>query len=482
MKTPFSELDGLAQADLVSRGEVTALELVDAAIERIERLNEPLNAVITNTFERARRQAAGDELIEGPFSGVPFLLKDLGAHTAGDPYYAGMQFLKDLEWVAPSDTHLAHRFRAAGFVFLGKTNTPELGSVPDTEPVAFGPTRNPWDLDRSPGGSSGGSAAAVASGMVAVASASDGGGSIRIPASCCGTVGLKPSRGRISAGPDYAEVWAGFEYEHVVTTTVRDTAAVLDAVSGPAVGDPYSAPLPGRPFRDEVGADPGRLRVGLLVADPSDLIETDPECRLAVEETGRVLETLGHIVEQAHPKALTEYGDVRRHFGRVVSCLTASDLSDWERTTERVISEKDVEPVNWEIAQAGRRRSVDDYLYSLNWLHSWARRMQQWWADGFDLLVTPTMGVPPLHIGALASSPGDPLAGMRAAGPVVVYTVPYNITGQPAVSLPLHTTEAGLPVGVQLVAEYGGEDLLIRVASLLEQAQPWNTRRPPLHG
>ena len=411
---------------------------------------------------------------------VPFLLKDLGAHTAGDPYYEGMQFLKDLDWVAKSDTHVAGRFRAAGFVFLGKTNTPELGSMPDTEPVAFGPTLNPWDLGRSPGGSSGGSAAAVAAGMVPVASGSDGGGSIRIPASCCGVVGLKPSRGRVSAGPHHGEGWAGFEYEHVLTKSVRDTAAVLDVVSQMAVGDPYTAPPPRRPFQEEVDADTGHLRVGLLLADPSQLTDTDAECRLAVEETGGLLEAMGHTVEHAHPAALEDHGDVRRHFGRVVSCLTASTLSEWEQVTGRSIGEEDVEPVNWAIAQAGRSRTAGDYLRSLSWLHSWARRVRQWWADGFDLLVTPTMAQQPLPIGALGASPGDPLAGMRASGPLVVFTMPFNITGQPAVSIPLHTNPNGLPIGVQLIAGYGREDLLIGVSSALERARPWTARMLPL--
>src|SRR5206468_2186763 len=256
MSDDLALLDATTQAELVRQRKVSPRELVDAAIARIERLNPKLNAVVTQRFEKARAEAAAPDLPAGPFRGVPFLLKDLICHSAGDPYHAGMRLLRELRWVEPEDTYLAARFRAAGFVFLGKTNTPELGPVPTTEPLAYGPTRNPWDTGRSPGGSSGGSAAAVAAGMVPAAHANDGGGSIRIPASECGLVGLKPSRGRTSLGPDIGDSWAGMAVEHVVTRSVRDTAAILDAVSGYMAGDPYTAPPPTRPFRSEVGAAP----------------------------------------------------------------------------------------------------------------------------------------------------------------------------------------------------------------------------------
>src|SRR5207244_2860751 len=270
MSDDLALLDATAQAELVRQRRVTPRELVDAAIARIERVNPKLNAVISQRFEKARAEAAAPDLPDGPFRGVPFLLKDLICHSAGDPYHAGMRLLRELGWVERYDTHLAARFRAAGFVCLGRTNVPELGPAPTTEPLAYGPTRNPWDTGRSPGGSSGGSAAAVAAGLVPVAHANDGGGSIRIPASACGLVGLKPTRGRTSLGPDTGESWAGAVAEHVVTRSVRDTAALLDAVAGPMPGDPYFAPPPARPFAAEVGLDPGRLRIGVLARVPGD--------------------------------------------------------------------------------------------------------------------------------------------------------------------------------------------------------------------
>src|SRR5882724_1408934 len=293
MATDLALLDATAQAELVRQRKASPRELVDAAIDRIERVNPRLNAVITPLFETARAQADSTRLPDGPFRGVPFLLKDLICHSAGDPYHAGMRLLRELRWVEREDTYLAARFRASGFVFLGKTNTPELGPVPTTEPLAYGPTRNPWDPGRSPGGSSGGSAAAVASGMVPAAHANDGGGSIRIPASACGLVGLKPSRGRTSLGPDAGAVWEGMAIEHVVSRSVRDTAAVLDVVAGYVPGDPYTAPPPARPFRAEVGADPGRLRVGLLTRAPGGAVELHPECVRGAQMTARLLESLG---------------------------------------------------------------------------------------------------------------------------------------------------------------------------------------------
>src|SRR5213594_4421565 len=247
-------LDATAQADLVRQRKASPRELIDAAIARIERVNPQLNAVIIQRFEKAHAEAAAPDLPAGPFRGVPFLLKDLICHSAGDPYHAGMRLLRELEWVERYDTHLAARFRAGGFVFLGRTNVPELGPAPTTEPLAYGPTRNPWDTNRSPGGSSGGSAAAVASGMVPVAHANDGGGSIRIPASECGLVGLKPTRARVSQGPVVGESWAGGTIDGAVTRTVRDAAAVLDAISAPMPGEPYYPPTLPRPLRDEVGA------------------------------------------------------------------------------------------------------------------------------------------------------------------------------------------------------------------------------------
>ena len=473
-------LDATAQAELVRTRRASPRELVDAAIARIERVNPRLNAVITPRFEKARREADAP-LPDGPFRGVPFLLKDLTCHSAGDPYHAGMRVLRDLRWTEPHDTHLAARFRAAGFVFLGKTNTPELGPVPTTEPIAYGPTRNPWDSGRSPGGSSGGSAAAVATGMVPVAHANDGGGSIRIPASECGLVGLKPSRGRTSLGPDVGESWAGMTVEHVVARSVRDTAAILDAVAGYLPGDPYTAPRPARPWREEVGAAPGRLRIGLTVRAPGAQFPVDPECATAAGEAARLLESLGHRVEEAYPAALDD-PDAGGAAVQVVTAWTARDLDYWSERTGRKIGPDDVEPMIWSIAEMGRAVSAVEYIRSVEHMHAHTRRMATWWADdGFDLLLTPTMIELPPPLGSFDATPADPLHGFSRSASFVAFTLPFNVTGQPAVSLPLHWSAGGLPVGVQLVAAYGREDVLVRIAAQLEDACPWRDRRPPIH-
>ena len=288
MLEELATLDATAQAELVRVGTLTPCELVDAAIDRIERVNPKLNAIIIPLFEKARDQARG-KIPAGPFRGVPFVVKDIVCHTAGDPYHCGLRVLRDLGWTEQEDTYLAMRYRAAGFVFVGKSNLPELATCPTTEPLAYGPTRNPWDPKRSTGGSSGGSAAAVASGMVPVAHGNDMGGAIRIPGSACGLVGLKPSRGRTTLGPDCGELWWALTHEHVLTRSVRDSAGVLDAVAGPAPGDPYTAPPFRWPLLDELGQPPGRLRIGFRTRLPSGEGEPHPDCRAAVVKTARLL-------------------------------------------------------------------------------------------------------------------------------------------------------------------------------------------------
>jgi amidase len=480
MTNELAGLDATAQADLVRQGALTAAELVDAAIARIEALNPRLNAVIISTFERARTQARAGDLADGPFRGVPFLLKDLGAHLAGEPLHAGMRFLRELGWVEPRDTYLAAKFRAAGLVSLGKTNTPELALLPTTEPQSYGPSRNPWDTSRSTGGSSGGAAAAVAAGLVPVAHATDGGGSIRVPASACGLVGLKPSRGRTSLGPDVAERWGGLSVEHVVTRSVRDTAAILDLVAGAMPGDPYVAPPPRRPFTAEVGSPVERLRIGVLRSSPSGTA-VHLDCAAAADSAGRLLESLGHSVEAAHPEGLGDPEFVRSVI-TLIACSTARALDFWSEKTGRVIGAADVECLTWAVADLGRALSAATYLRALEHTHAQGRRIARWWADGFDLLVTPTQAEPPPPLGQFVSPPDDPLAGFARAAPFSTFTLPFNATGQPAISLPLHWSSDGVPIGVQLVAAYGREDLLIRVAAQLEQARPWAQRRPPVFG
>ncbi|MGE0820815.1 MAG: amidase [Candidatus Binatia bacterium] len=481
MADELATLDATAQAELVRNGQVKPSELVDRAIARIEKLNPQLNAVITPLFDKARAQVTAPTLPNGPFRGVPFLLKDLGCHSDGDPYHEGCRFLKNAGWVARGDTYMAAKLRAAGFVFLGKTNTPEFGSLPTTEPQAYGPTRNPWDISRSPGGSSGGSAAAVASGIVPAAHANDGGGSIRIPASECGLVGLKPSRGRLSWGPDYGELWAGLAIEHVVSRSVRDSAAILDVVAGAMPGDPYFAPPPSRPFLQEVGANPGRLRIGMMTTAGGGAIPVHPDCVTAVNDTARLLESLGHHVEESYPKTLDHNHERFGHVWTLVASSVAALVAHWEKAVGRPVGKDDLELHNWTIMEIGRTKTAAQYVAAVTWLQADTREIVRWWQEGFDLLLTPTIAEPPPPLGQFVSTPTDPLAAARRTETIIPFTPAFNQTGQPAISLPLHWNAQGLPIGIHLVAAYGREDLLLQVASQLEQARPWANRRPPVH-
>ncbi len=446
------DLDAVGQADLVRRGEVSPAELVDAAIARIEDRNPVLNAVIHERFEAARAEAAGD-LPDGPFRGVPFLVKDAVCAMAGEPDHAGMAFLKRRGHVAQTDQWLAERYRAAGFVILGRTNLPELALAPTTEPEAYGPTHNPHDLERTPGGSSGGSAAAVADGWVAAAHGNDMGGSIRIPSSCCGLVGLKPSRARTTIGPAFGEYWGQMTHEHVLCRSVRDTAAILDATAGPGPGDPYTAPPPRRPWADEVGADPGRLRVGVMRGSP--FAETDDECVAAADELSRRLADAGHEIVESYPAALDDPTGTMPYV-TMVNVHVASELARIGRLVGEEITEADVEPNTWAQAEAGRAVDAVTYWEAIEAMHAWSRRVAVWWED-HDLLVTPTMGTVP------------PKLGEAEVFAMVAFALPFNVTGQPAISLPVHTTGAGLPVGAQLVGAYGREDQVIAASAQVAQ-------------
>jgi amidase len=480
MSNDLANLDATAQAELVRRRQASPLELTNAAIARIEKVNPQLNAVITPLFEKARQQAAAPELPDGPFRGVPFLLKDLDALSAGDPYHAGTQFLRELRWVADHDTYLVAKLRAAGFVFLGKTNTPELGLNVTTEPKSYGASHNPWNIEHSTGGSSGGSGAAVAAGMVPAAHASDGGGSIRIPASECGLVGLKPSRGRVSLGPDHGEFWHGLVISHVVTRTVRDTAAILDVVAGAMPGDPYIAPPPPRPFLAEVGANPGRLRIGVMARLPGGG-PLHPDCAAAVQDTARLLESLGHQVEESHPPAFDELQESITQFSTLLMSWVAATLDEISETTGKTVGPDGVEELTWTYATMGRAITAPQYIHAIDWLHAFTRRMASWWTTGFDVLLTPTLAGPPPRLGELVPPPGNPFAGSEKVFALIPFTAQFNITGQPAMSLPLYWNRDALPIGVQLIAGYGREDVLIRVAAQLENARPWRERRPPVH-
>ncbi|MSO79201.1 MAG: amidase [Acidimicrobiia bacterium] len=479
MGDPFAILDATAQADLVRRGEVTPVELVDAAIARIEALNEQLNAVVLPRFERAHDDAMA-EVPDGPFRGVPFLTKDLGCPTAGERQTEGMRFLKDAGYIATQTARLAERFRGAGFINLGRTNSPELGLVPTTEPEAWGATHNPWDRQRSSGGSSGGSAAAVAAGLVPIAHASDGGGSIRIPASACGLVGLKPSRGRVSQAPGPGELSNFLSVQLGVCRSVRDAATLLDVAAGAEVGDPMTLPAPARPYRDLIGRSPGNLRVGVMIDAPGGATAVHPECVTAVTQASKLLEALGHHVESSHPNAFDD-PDRGRLFGTVWAVRTATQLATWSAAVGRAITIDDVEPNTWAMAEMGRAASAVDYFQSVNAIQVWSRAMAGWWHDGFDLLLTPTLAEPPAPLGTFTNTREQPFQGSLRAGPYTPFTPAINLTGQPAISLPLHRTPDGLPIGVHLVAANGREDLLIAVAAQLETAAPWAEQRPAMH-
>lgn len=475
----LAELDATGQAALVRRGEASPAELVEAAIERIERINPALNAVIHRLYDKARAEAASPTLPDGPFRGVPFLVKDIVCHTAGDPYHCGMRVLRDLDWHESIDSTLAARFRAAGFVFVGKTNTPELAFSPTTEPLAYGPTRNPWDTSLSPSGSSGGAAAAVASRMVPAAHGNDMGGSIRTPASVCGLVGLKPTRARTSLGPAFGEFWWATTHEHVLTRTVRDTAGILDAIRGPAPGDPYTAPEPARPFVEEVGREPGSLRIGFFTRRPGGLGLPHADCIAAVEHVVRVLQGLGHRVEDSAPAILDAEDD-----GSILTIFAVSiarDLERWSARIGRDIGPDEVEATNRVAAELGRSVSATRYVEAVEHLQGYGRELASWWAGGFDLLVTPTLACPPWPLGPLGPNGGEAMEVIGRWTTNSPYCMPFNMSGQPAVSLPLHWNEAGLPIGVQVVAATGREDLLLRLAGQLEQALPWRQRVPTVH-
>ena len=467
-------MDATDQAALVAEGAVTPSELLEAAIERIERSNPSLNAVVIEWFDHARSVAADPALPDGPFRGVPFLLKDLYTNFAGQTMSNGNVALKEAAKIDTTDTTLVARFKATGLVIAGRTNTSEMGSLPTAQPLAWGPTRNPWGLDRTSGGSSGGAAAAVAAGMVPFANASDGGGSIRIPASCCGLVGLKPSQGRTTVGPARAEVGLGVEL--CVSRTVRDTARLLDAVRGPGVGDAVIAPAPQRPYVEELGAESGRLRIGLLDVHPrGGFLHED--CVTAVRAAASMLEGLGHIVEPAWPACLAD-GTLAQKFMALWAVQLAMAAREFGKTLGREMTVDDIEPVNWVHVERAQRLTAVDYAAAE--VAGWAfrRTLQQWWADGWDLLLTPTVAEPPLPLTEFENNPEHPTAPMRRAGQFAAFTPPFNMSGQPAISLPLHRNAEGLPIGVQLAAAYGREDILIRVAAQLEAAHPWLSERP----
>lgn len=462
--------DATALAELVRQGEVTPRELVLEAIARIEARNEALNAVVTPMFEAALARADGP-LPDGPFRGVPFLLKDLGPAYAGVRMTSGSAFLAD---VVPDFTaELALRFERAGLVIVGKTNTPELGIVPTTESRLLGPCKNPWDLERSPGGSSGGSAAAVAAGFVPMAHANDGGGSIRIPASCCGVFGLKPTRARTPLGPKLGDAMSGLVCDHAVTRTVRDSAALLDAVDGPDPGGPYVAPPKARPFLAEVGAPPGRLRIARMAASPIGT-PVAPECAQAVDDTARLCESLGHEVVDAAP--VLDGFALLQSFMAVWTSGVAMTLEAYTRLRRRAPAPGELEPLTAMYAEMGQKVKAHEYLLAIAHLQQVTRTMAAF-LEPYDVLLTPTLGDVPLPLGTLAGE--DTSAASLRAASYVPFTPLANVTGLPAMSVPLAWTAAGLPVGSHFIGRRGDEATLFRLAAQLEEARPWAGRRPP---
>lgn len=477
MSLDYSAHDALGLAELLRKGEASPAELVDAAIERIERHNPALNAVVVRQFEAARARAAAPEsLPEGRFRGVPFLNKDLGFQEAGVAMTNGSRAYKD--YVAASDSGMIADYRRAGLIFCGRTNSPENGLCSTTEPLLHGPSRNPWDPARTPGGSSGGSAAAVAAGMVPAASASDGGGSIRIPASCCGLFGLKPTRGRIGSGPDVGEGWNGLAIGHAVTRSVRDSAALLDIASGPAPGDPYWAEPPARPFLDEVGADPGRLRVALCL-ETFNGTPVDPACAASAREAASLCESLGHHVEEAGPEI--DRAAVLEATFDIISVQTALMLDVLGSAMERTCSADDVERATWRMAETGRDIPGVRFQAAIDTLHGAGRRLGRFF-ERYDILLTPTQPMPTPRLGWLNPDSEDQESYGERVVQSIGFTGFFNVTGVPAMSVPLHWTAGGLPQGSQFAAAYANEALLFRLAAQLEAAQPWAQRRPPGFG
>lgn len=467
-------MDATAQAELIRKKEVRPIELVEAAIERIERVNPRINAVITPMFDQARA-TANEKLPDGPFTGVPFLLKDLLASYAGVRMASGSRFLAD--FVPPHDSELVRRYKRAGLVIAGKTNTPEYGIMPTTEPTCFGPSRNPWDTTRATGGSSGGSAAAVSAGMVPFAHGNDGGGSIRIPASCCGLFGLKPTRARNPLGPDFGDMFTGLVAEHALTRSVRDSAALLDATAGPDIGDPYWAPPPARPFLQEVGADPGKLRIAFATSAPQGT-RIKPDCVSAVNDAVSLLTDLGHEVVEASPKI---NGDMLvPMFMTIWAAGCTWTIDSMAHLINRTPAPEHFEPATWALYQMGSHRSGSDYLMALQWLQSVSRDVARFMLD-YDIWLTPTLGDVPLPLGSFDATPDNAMSGMILAAQFVPFTPICNMTGQPAMSVPLFWNDQGLPVGTHFVGRFGDEASLFRLAAQLEEARPWADRHPPVN-
>ncbi|ETX01428.1 MAG: hypothetical protein ETSY1_07455 [Candidatus Entotheonella factor] len=468
----YMRYDATALADLVAQKEVTAGELLTCAMSRSEAVNPQINAIVYSEYERAA-QAIEAGTAPGPFAGVPLPLKNLYAYAKDYPLTNGSRLLQGRRSEA-DDTYVT-RCRAAGFVLIGMTNTSEFGLNVSTEPVAYGPTRNPWHTGYSAGGSSGGAAAAVAAGIVPMAHATDGGGSIRIPASMCGLIGLKPSRARMPIGPVVGEGWNGLATQHVVCRSMRDAARCLDATHGPEPGDPYACPAPARRFADEVGSDPGRLRIALMTESVYG-IPVHPDCATAAREAAQLLATLGHHVEEATPQINTEALSWAHRV--IIGANMRATLDQIGRIRQRAVGPDEVEPQTWLFAEQGAQLRAADLASAITAIHMAGRACGRFMTQ-FDVLLSPTLAAPPPPLGHVDTSLPDELFTERLM-PYVAFTQLYNAIGWPAISLPLHMNEIGLPIGIMLAARSGDEATLIRLASQIEQARPWFDRLPAL--
>ena len=468
----FGDYDGLGLAELVKNGEVSARELVEEAIRRTEAVNGELNAVITTMFDSALERAQ-QPLGEGPFAGVPFLMKDFVAEVAGVPFFEGSDFLAG--YIPREDSELYQRFCRAGLITIGKTNLPEFAIGTTTEPRRFGATHNPWDPRLTPGGSSGGAGAAVAAKVVPMAHGNDVGGSIRIPASCCGLVGLKPTRGRTTLAPHYGDIISGYFVEHALTRSVRDSAALLDAIQGPGVGEPFEIPSPTQAYAAEVGRPVEKLTIGFSTVTPlGDPL--DAECEKAIVETATLLENLGHEVVEASPNydAMAFW----TQYTTVLASGVAWAVADWARRLNKPLEEHAFEPFVWAFTERGRNLSAPEYLLAIQDVQAHIRDIAKFYVD-HDLWLTTTLGQPPVPLGTLVYE-DDPFELRRRMAKFSPYTYIANATGQPAISLPLHWTGDGLPVGVHFTARHNAEDVLFRLAAQLEQAKPWHHRQPQI--
>lgn len=468
----YQDYDALGLAELIATKQISPSELLSAVRERTQALNPKINAFSELFFDLAEAQIAKG-LARGPLSGVPFALKDIHLQLQGTRTTYGSRIYRDN--VATINSTLVERYRDAGLVLIGKTTTPEFGLATTTESVAYGLTRNPWNLERTAGGSSGGAAAVVASRILPAAHGSDGGGSIRIPASCCGLFGLKPTRGRVPLGPTAFEGWNGFTSHHVLTRTVRDSAAFLDISAGAEIGSPFFSPRPERPFLNEVTTSPGKLRIALVV-EPYLGSPLDPECRRAVFEAAALCKSLGHHVE---PTTLPLDGSLTTVFLTIFRVSVARVIDDAGKAIGRSLTEEDIEPVTWETATLGRSIAAVDYSRAIAGAHQIGLTLAKF-QEGYDVILSPTLGKPPMELGPLSLSPPDITIHGRNTGEFSPFTALYNVTGQPSMSLPLHFTPHGLPVGVMFSGRFGDEATLFRLAGQLETAKPWVERRPAL--